>query len=49
MGGGFLQVRHPKVYLNGELVEIKDDGMPNNSARTWLEFAKGSKWNLCYV
>jgi predicted dehydrogenase len=40
--GAFVTSVEPKMYLNGELVSIEADDVPNNSGRAWLEFAKGT-------
>ncbi|KAF8486713.1 hypothetical protein JB92DRAFT_2759392, partial [Gautieria morchelliformis] len=39
--GAFVTSVEPKMYLNGELVSIEGDDMPNNSGKAWFEFAKG--------
>lgn len=42
VAGGFLNIHDPKVYLNGELVEIDGHGgLVENLSAAWAEFAKG--------
>jgi len=41
--GVFFNVFDPKLYLNGELVEIDGHGgVIENLGRAWAEFAKGA-------
>ena len=39
-GGGYIHIYEPDLYLNGEKVELEQDGL-TNTARAWAEFAKG--------
>jgi hypothetical protein len=42
VGGAFFHWYDPKVYLNGELVEIESHGgMVENLNTAWAEFSKG--------
>ncbi|KAI0922397.1 hypothetical protein AcV7_005941 [Taiwanofungus camphoratus] len=38
--GSFIHIRDPTMYLNGEQVNVEEDGM-TNPERAWFEFAKG--------
>jgi predicted dehydrogenase len=42
----FMNVRDPKVFLNGELVEVQNaPGLVDILASAWMEYAKGEKGN----
>jgi predicted dehydrogenase len=42
----FMNVRDPKVFLNGELVEVQNAPAPADIlASAWMEYAKGEKGN----
>jgi len=42
VGSAFIHIHDPKVYLNGELVEIQNTtGPADNIAAAWGQFAKG--------
>lgn len=38
--GGYIHVYEPDLYLNGEKVELEQDGL-TNTGRAWAEYAKG--------
>jgi len=43
----FMNVREPKVFLNGELVEVQNaPGPADILAAAWMEYAKGGKGKL---
>ncbi|KAF5368990.1 hypothetical protein D9758_002832 [Tetrapyrgos nigripes] len=42
VAAGFVHVKDPKVYLNGELVEV-ETGLHGNIGSAWSEFAKGAE------
>lgn len=44
MGAAFINIRDPKLYLNGELVNVQHTNGPgDNLAAAWAEFAKGDE------
>lgn len=43
MSAAFVHIRDPKLYLNGELVEVVSTGLIGNLAAGWAEFAKGKE------
>ncbi|KAG7443996.1 NAD-binding Rossmann fold oxidoreductase [Guyanagaster necrorhizus] len=43
MSSAFVNIRDPKLYLNGELVEVESAGLMGNLAAGWAEFAKGKE------
>lgn len=44
VGGAFLHIRDPQLYLNGQLVEVQNAAGPaDNLATAWAEFAKGEQ------
>lgn len=46
IAGAFIQVRDPKVYLNGEVVTVDNEGgFVGNLKAAWEEFAKGDQGN----
>jgi predicted dehydrogenase len=46
VGAAFMNVRDPKVFLNGELVEVQNAlGPVDILASAWTEYAKGEKGN----
>jgi len=44
-GSAFTNIRNPKLYLNGELVDVQPGGMMHNLTSAWAEFAKGKDGN----
>lgn len=43
-GSAFIQIRDPKLYLDGELVKVQNATSPANILTTaWAEYAKGEK------
>lgn len=43
-GAAFIHIRNPKLYLNGELVDVQQTSGPgDNIAAAWTEFAKGDE------
>jgi len=43
--GAHIQMYEPDLYLNGEKVEVSQDGQ-TNTGRAWVEFAKGKAGNF---
>jgi len=44
MGSAFIHILDPKLYLNGELVEVQNPtGLTDNLTAAWAEYAKGEK------
>lgn len=41
--GAMISIRDPILYLNGEVVEVKESGDGVNLTSAWTEFAKGDK------
>ncbi|KAF5354607.1 hypothetical protein D9757_009583 [Collybiopsis confluens] len=39
----YVHIRDPKLYLNGELVEVHGGGLATNIAAGWEEFTKGNE------
>lgn len=39
-GGAYIHIYEPEFYLNGEKLELEQDGL-TNTGRAWAEFAKG--------
>ncbi|KAF5347367.1 hypothetical protein D9758_011275 [Tetrapyrgos nigripes] len=49
VASAFVHIRDPKLYLNGELVEVTGGGLATNIAARWEEFAKGSKGDYATI
>lgn len=46
LASAYIHISQPKVYLNGELVEVPETAGPgDNLAAAWEEYAKGDKGN----